>query len=397
MRSGVPNALRAPDADGGNMRSRKQRQVDPFNAPDPSMPWERSPEYVPIGSDEPEGTVFSNGGQVEGDEHECWVDDEAGSKKSTGAKPVKNRPSGGRKGRGTTPAPQAKAGDGWASPDPSATRQAGEGARPERHAEKKGRAKGSRGGCLLAIIVIVALVSIVSGATTCAVNLFVGDGGEQASTDYTHDEPASPDFPGLDESTQRSVGDQIEGQANQQFKDFSERMTSGDAQLVSRAAADLEATFKESSGSSLTPADMGIDTTELARWSLAKTRLQVGGDRDLHSFAFSEDADDTRWSGSTYGDLFVPDANNVMWQTSYYVRSDLLKYSDRALTPSELELAKKKLEELKAQAEAAPVEHYISIDFTATCDADGSNPEVTFADDAFTNEFDSFFGVYHTS
>lgn len=347
------------------MERKQNRQPDPFTAGDPTMPWDRGHEYVPFGASKTpakgeDGKDASSANPVQ--------EQRAARAKATPKQAAQPRGGGAPKGRTSQ-----------AMPKPAAKKTA-----------KKGK-KHSLGGIVTLIVLAIALAPTLGGVVSC---VFSGDGpsisiGDDDSGFSYH---AGSTGEGLDYDTYDKVQQQLEDQAVDALK---ARLAgaSDDQNLVKRAADGLNAQFVEYSGG-VTLTDVGMDSEAIVRWSLAGATWGTGDDAPTSSLSPQNDAD-TSWEGGAYGLVYLPNANQLVYDLSSYVQRSLLDYENRPLTDEERQLAAKKGQAL-TQSLSDPsryADRYVSVDVTGTCNPDGSGAEATVDEDSWLEQYDDMFGI----
>lgn len=414
------------------MAHKARKQVDPFNAGDPVMPWEDEGEYVPLGAGEDKPRGDSAPGLISGStssEHdECWVEEEHEAKRghgSSGSKaeapsvsPRRVRRSKGdkREGRGAPPRTEASA-PSWPAPKPATTKlkpAAPKGDTPFEDDAAPGEGRGGNGvvssgrrrkspafRILMLVVLFTVGINVIGLVVSCSVSLIgsTGDGissllegdSSDAGERITGGLEAAGGSSGLDYTTYARVCDSLEAQELETFDSLLGRAASADEDMVAAGAAYLDAALEGYCG--LSYADLGIDSAELARWTLS------GIERDESSvsvYAYSENDADTAYVGSCSEDITAPDMDEVAWQLSCYLDEEV-DYESSRLVPGSVdeglqERAQRKLESLKQEIERGDV--YFYLDFTGSCEADGSNPTATLDESSWDYKFSRLFGAY---
>lgn len=348
------------------MERKQNRQPDPFTAGDPTMPWDRSHEYVPFGASETPA-------KGDADKGASTTNPAQGQRvpraKATPKQPSQPRGGGAPKGRTSQ-----------AMPKPATKKTA-----------KKGK-KRSLGGIVALIVLAIALAPTLGGVVSC---VFSGDGPSVSintnESGFSYNAGSSSD--GLDYDTYDKVQQQLEDQAVDALK---ARLADAgnDQDLVKRAADGLNAQFVEYSGG-VTLADVGMDGEAIVRWSLAGATWGTDDDEAPTSSLSPQNDADTSWDGGAYGLVYLPDANQLVYDLSSYVQRSLLKYENRPLTDEERQLAAKKGQALTQSLSDTSryADRYVSVDVTGTCNPDGSGAEATVDEDSWLEQYDDMFGI----
>lgn len=364
-----------------------RRQVDPFTAGDPIMPWdEPGGGHVPLGTNGVDWKRPEDAGG-RGDGHECWADDDrtvreperqraddaqatrtgsgAGAQagRKRGASPKKpSAPS-----RATAPAPAEAAG----GPSPHDTR----------HKERGGRLIA---GCVRLFGILFAIplaIFIIGGLVICGADFPTTSHDPDSGTTDTLsvDEPAREPTPDPSEELRA----RFEDQADEFLTGLA--TPSGDDLASARQAADAYLTRWYIPGGL---SSIGVDPEQFATWALTGMTHSMAD-----SYALAEK--DGTYDCSTYFDLRMRDAATVLADLSSYAYE--LDYeavgAGRELTAEQKAEVQERLAALEANAEANSRDRFLSLEGTGTCDADGSNPHVELSREARDDFIRSLFGV----
>lgn len=404
------------------MARKPRTNADPFNADDPVMPWDESgSDFVPLGSDRPDY-------EKPRDHDDCWVDDDEPNPAETRQKPerkrstkrVASKSSGdgsskaerSKKPSGGSDAPRSpEARPSWPAPKSATTKlkpatpkggssfesggAPGKGPNNENPAAP-GRRKMSPAARIIMLIVLLTVgVNAITLVVSCSAAL-IGAASDGVSGlfeddyDYYYDDGDSDSsYPGLEFDTYTQVRDELAAQQLSRFNSLVESALAGDDELAAKGAGYLDTALDYYCD--LSYADLGIDSVELARWALAS--VERG---ETRSNAYSENDEDTVYSGTCSESMAACDVDEVAWQLASYLH-ELTGYDASMLVPGNIDeeiqsLAQSKLESLKAETEKTDV--YLSLDFTGSCDTDGSNPVATLDEATWENQFPRLLGLY---
>lgn len=402
------------------MARRSRKRVDPFTAGDPVMPWEDEAEFVPLEVAE----AFSELSNSASDDHDdCWVEEEREEKRERSAsKRVESGSQGRRKkGRERKPPrdekpPRADApASSWPTPKPATTKlkpatpkgdEPFEGDEPA-NLERAGtafaaqRKKSPMARIVILIVLLTVAVNVIGLVVSCSAALIgaAGNGiselvdgvSDGTSVRVSGGWGSSDDASGLDYGTYKQVTASLEAQELEMFNSLLGRAAAADDEMVAEAATYLDAAFEGYCG--LRYADLGIDSSELARWALAGI---VRDETSTYGYAYSEDDADTVYVGTCSEEITMPDVDELAWELSSYLHEEVDYDSSKLVSGSVDEAfkarAQQKLESLKQRAEQRDV--YFYLDFTGSCDADGSNPVAALDESSWDYKFSRMFGLY---
>lgn len=371
------------------MARKRGQQVDPFNAGDPIMPWDRDAEYVPVEREAQGRSTGTDDSRAVFDEHDqCWLNEDAG--KHTGAPTSSFGKPGAKPG---TAASKPKA--SWT---PKATKSAAtRGKKPTKKPASKtaksaaaileeerarSRRRSRRGMTAVKIIVILALLGFLAPIGQCA-----------ASLSAPHLSIATSDS---DESTaptgsDTSASNPAELMEDQQLQEITNRLSSvqDDASLVQRAGAKLDQDFQMYTDG-ITMQQAGVDPTELARWVLTSATYDPS---TSNSYAYEDGGNE--YEGRVYLDVSTANTVDIPYDLGTFVHRDLLGYQPLpadGLTADQKAQVATKAEEIKAKGNTS--DSSLSFDFEGTWDPASQKITTTMDEDEWSEQVLELFGIY---
>lgn len=367
------------------MTRKARRQVDPFTAGDPIMPWdEPGGRHVPLGTNSIDWKQ-SGSANEHVDDHSSWTGDDQPERETQKQRidddqTARARPEAEAKAQRARRASPKKP----ARPKPATPAEATPG--PVSHdAAQKSERSGSKGGCsrwFVGIFIFLIATNMIGGVVSCAAGILTRSSSE-------------PDYDTADVSsvaeTVHDPSEELQTQFEEQADEFLTNLATPSGEDLTRAqrAADAYLAHWYVPGGL---SSIGVDPQQFATWALAGMTHSMDS-----SYAMSEE-DDTAYDCSSYFDLQMRSATTVL--------SDLGSYAyeldgeavnaGRELTAEQKAKVQERLAALEASAEANPTDRFMSLTGAGTCDADGSNPSVELSREARDEFIDSLFGVYST-
>lgn len=330
--------------------SRRDAQTDPFNAGDPTMPWDSEPHDA--------GSPDSSASQEEAAER--------GRKRSETAK---RQPA--RRGRERSTA---------SSPKSKTNRDTHDTAKSK--AEKK---DDKRVGCETIVgsifVMFVALCVLIGIVTFFMVSCSDSDSG-------TSDDSSETQSQAFDYDAVQSL---LIEQEQDALKRRLDALVEKDEATVKQVAGHIDADFAHYDPE-LTLESVGIDPTEIARWYLDHTTydLSDSDETGANFYAYTDDGN-TSWVCRAFFHVTAPGPGSVTWNLASFAYN-LKQQHDGMLTDADKQGIRAKLEELEGQAEQQ--DNYVSVDFVGTCDEDGSNAKATIDEDSWDKVLSQVYSTF---
>lgn len=309
--------------------SRRDAQTDPFNAGDPTMPWDSEPRDA--------GSLDGRASQEEAAERD--------RKRSETAKRQSARR---ERERSTTSSPKSKT-------------------NRDTHDTAKSK-DDKRVGCETIVasifVMFVALCVLIGIVALFMVSCSDSDTGTSGDTSETQSRAFDYD------TVQSLLIEQEQDVLEQRLDALAEK----DEATVKQVAGHIDADFAHYDPE-LTLESVGIDPTEIARWYLDHTTydLSDSDETGANFYAYTDDGN-TSWVCRAFFHVTAPGPGSVTWNLASFAYN-LKQQHDGMLTDADKQSIRAKLEELEGQAEQQ--DNYVSVDFVGTCDEDGSNAKAT--------------------
>lgn len=326
--------------------SRRDAQTDPFNAGDPTMPWDSEPRDA--------GSLDGRASQEEAAERD--------RKRSETAKRQSARR---ERERSTTSSPKSKT-----NRDTHDT------------AESK---DDKRVGCETIVasifVMFVALCVLIGIVALFMVSCSDSDSGTSGDTSETQSRTFDYD------TVQSLLIEQEQDVLKQRLDALAEK----DEATVKQVAGHIDADFAHYDPE-LTLESVGIDPTEIARWYLDHTTydLSDSDETGANFYAYTDDGN-TSWVCRAFFHVTAPGPGSVTWNLASFAYN-LKQQHDGILTDADKQSIRAKLEELEGQAEQQ--DNYVSVDFVGTCDEDGSNAKATIDEDSWDKVLSQVYSTF---
>lgn len=326
--------------------SRRDAQTDPFNAGDPTMPWDSEPLDA--------GSSDGRASQEEAAERD--------RKRSETAKRQSARR---ERERSTTSSPKSKTN------------------RDTRDTAKSKDDK--RVGCETIVasifVMFVALCVLIGIVALFMVSCSDSDTGTSGDTSETQSRAFDYD------TVQSLLIEQEQDVLEQRLDALAEK----DEATVKQVAGHIDADFAHYNPE-LTLESVGIDPTEIARWYLDHTTydLSDSDETGANFYAYTDDGN-TSWVCRAFFHVTAPGPGSVTWNLASFAYN-LKQQHDGMLTDADKQSIRAKLEELEGQAEQQ--DNYVSVDFVGTCDEDGSNAKATIDEDSWDKVLSQVYSTF---
>lgn len=326
--------------------SRRDAQTDPFNAGDPTMPWDSEPRDA--------GSLDGRASQEEAAERD--------RKRSETAKRQSARR---ERERSTTSSPKSKT---------------------NRNTHDTAKSKDDkRVGCETIVasifVMFVALCVLIGIVALFMVSCSDSDTGTSGDTSETQSRAFDYD------TVQSLLIEQEQDVLEQRLDALAEK----DEATVKQVAGHIDADFAHYDPE-LTLESVGIDPTEIARWYLDHTTydLSDSDETGANFYAYTDDGN-TSWVCRAFFHVTAPGPGSVTWNLASFAYN-LKQQHDGMLTDADKQSIRAKLEELEGQAEQQ--DNYVSVDFVGTCDEDGSNAKATIDEDSWDKVFSQVYSTF---
>lgn len=326
--------------------SRRDAQTDPFNAGDPTMPWDSEPLDA--------GSSDGRASQEEAAERD--------RKRSETAKRQSARR---ERERSTTSSPKSKT-------------------NRDTHDTAKSK-DDKRVGCETIVasifVMFVALCVLIGIVALFMVSCSDSDTGTSGDTSETQSRAFDYD------TVQSLLIEQEQDVLEQRLDALAEK----DEATVKQVAGHIDADFAHYDPE-LTLESVGIDPTEIARWYLDHTTYDLS-DSDgtgANFYAYTDDGN-TSWVCRAFFHVTAPGPGSVTWNLASFAYN-LKQQHDGMLTDADKQSIRAKLEELEGQAEQQ--DNYVSVDFVGTCDEDGSNAKATIDEDSWDKVLSQVYSTF---
>ncbi len=326
--------------------SRRDAQTDPFNAGDPTMPWDSEPLDA--------GSSDGRASQEEAAERD--------RKRSETAKRQSARR---ERERSTTSSPKSKT---------------------NRNTHDTAKSKDDkRVGCETIVasifVMFVALCVLIGIVALFMVSCSDSDTGTSGDTSETQSRAFDYD------TVQSLLIEQEQDVLEQRLDALAEK----DEATVKQVAGHIDADFAHYDPE-LTLESVGIDPTEIARWYLDHTTydLSDSDETGANFYAYTDDGN-TSWVCRAFFHVTAPGPGSVTWNHASFAYN-LKQQHDGMLTDADKQSIRAKLEELEGQAEQQ--DNYVSVDFVGTCDEDGSNAKATIDEDSWDKVLSQVYSTF---
>lgn len=326
--------------------SRRDAQTDPFNAGDPTMPWDSEPRDA--------GSLDGRASQEEAAERD--------RKRSETAKRQSARR---ERERSTTSSPKSKT-------------------NRDTHDTAKSK-DDKRVGCETIVasifVMFVALCVLIGIVALFMVSRSDSDTGTSGDTSETQSRAFDYD------TVQSLLIEQEQDVLEQRLDALAEK----DEATVKQVAGHIDADFAHYDPE-LTLESVGIDPTEIARWYLDHTTydLSDSDETGANFYAYTDDGN-TSWVCRAFFHVTAPGPGSVTWNLASFAYN-LKQQHDGMLTDADKQSIRAKLEELEGQAEQQ--DNYVSVDFVGTCDEDGSNAKATIDEDSWDKVLSQVYSTF---
>lgn len=326
--------------------SRRDAQTDPFNAGDPTMPWDSEPRDA--------GSLDGRASQEEAAERD--------RKRSETAKRQSARR---ERERSTTSSPKSKT-------------------NRDTHDTAKSK-DDKRVGCETIVtsifVMFVALCVLIGIVALFMVSCSDSDTGTSGDTSETQSRAFDYD------TVQSLLIEQEQDVLEQRLDALAEK----DEATVKQVAGHIDADFAHYDPE-LTLESVGIDPTEIARWYLDHTTydLSDSDETGANFYAYTDDGN-TSWVCRAFFHVTAPGPGSVTWNLASFAYN-LKQQHDGMLTDADKQSIRAKLEELEGQAEQQ--DNFVSVDFVGTCDEDGSNAKATIDEDSWDKVLSQVYSTF---
>ena len=367
-------------------RDRPDKQIDPFNAPDPIMPG---------------GEQTMDPGEAHGGGLERFSRTRAGESKRRHTSHHYQAP------REHADAYEAPSTDG--TPGTVAAERARHAAEETKRAAQKAkraakaaakRARGSerqssRRGCLVKAILLVIAFSMLGSCSSILSELFYSNDYSISSSDsYSSDSYSSDTYTysnGLTSEEMSELEHAVERAAMDQFMlDMDALLADGDGTLSQRLATRFSESF--SLYCNTTVENAGLDAAAVARWALDAVRFEVTG-----ANMWADSYDDLFFTGSVYFDAFVPDVDDVAYELSSYIYDHFADSYSTGMVFDETQRAE--LAEALTQAEESALAEteartFFMQEYQGTSDTTGATIELAHDEEDWESNIQSMFHLW---
>lgn len=314
--------------------SRRDAQTDPFNAGDPTMPWDSEPRDA--------GSLDGRASQ-----------EEAAERDRRRSETAKRQSARRERERSTSSSPKSK--------------------------------DDKRVGCgtivasifvmFVALCVLIGIVALFMVSCSDSDSDTSGDTSETQSQAFDYD----------------TVQSLLIEQEQDALKQRLDALVEKDEATVKQVAGHIDADFAHYDPE-LTLESVGIDPTEIARWYLDHTTydLSDSDETGANFYAYTDDGN-TSWVCRAFFHVTAPGPGSVTWNLASFAYN-LKQQHDGMLTDADKQSIRAKLEELEGQAEQQ--DNYVSVDFVGTCDEDGSNAKATIDEDSWDSVLSQVYSVF---
>lgn len=326
--------------------SRRDAQTDPFNAGDPTMPWDSEP--LDAGSSDGRASQ-----------------EEAAERDRKRSEPAKRQSARRERERSTTSSPKSKT-------------------NRDTHDTAKSK-DDKRVGCETIVasifVMFVALCVLIGIVALFMVSCSDSDTGTSGDTSETQSRAFDYD------TVQSLLIEQEQDVLEQRLDALAEK----DEATVKQVAGHIDADFAHYDPE-LTLESVGIDPTEIARWYLDHTTydLSDSDETGANFYAYTDDGN-TSWVCRAFFHVTAPGPGSVTWNLASFAYN-LKQQHDGMLTDADKQSIRAKLEELEGQAEQQ--DNYVSVDFVGTCDEDGSNAKATIDEDSWDKVLSQVYSTF---
>lgn len=362
-------------------RDRPDKQIDPFNAPDPIMP----------GGEQTMDPGEMHGGGLERFSRSRKSDAKRQFSSHNYQAPREHADAYEAPSTDGTPGTVAAERDRHAAAE--AKRAAKNAKRAAKAAAKRTQGnerRSSRRGCLTVAILLVIAFSMLGSCSSILSELFYsGDFSFSNSDSYSSDTYTYTS--GLTSEEAYALEDAVEGAAMDQFAlDMDALLADEDNAMIQRLAAQFSESFSLYCNTSVENA--GLDATAVARWALNATHCEA---TDANMWADSYD--DLFFTGSVYFDAFVPDVDDVAYELSMYVYDHFADSYRTGMVFDETQRAE--LAEALTQAEEnalaeTETRDYFMQEYQGTSDATGTTIKLAHDEDDWESNIQSMFHLW---
>lgn len=326
--------------------SKRDAQTDPFNAGDPTMPWDSEPRDA--------GSLDGRASQ-----------EEAAERDRRRSETAKRQSARRERERSTSSSPKSKT-------------------NRDTHDTAKSK-DDKRVGCetiVGSIFVMFVALCVLIGIVTF---FMVSCSGIDSDTSGDTSETQSQAF---DYDTVQSL---LIEQEQDILKQRLDALVEKDEATVKQVAGHIDADFAHYDPE-LTLESVGIDPTEIARWYLDHTTydLSDSDETGANFYAYTDDGN-TSWVCRAFFHVTAPGSGSVTWNLASFAYN-LKQQHDGMLTDADKQSIRAKLEELEGQAEQQ--DNYVSVDFEGTCNEDGSNAKATIDEDSWDSVLSQVYSVF---
>lgn len=326
--------------------SRRDAQTDPFNAGDPTMPWDSEPRDA--------GSLDGRASQ-----------EEAAERDRRRSETAKRQSARRERERSTTSSPKSKT-------------------NRDTHDTAKSK-DDKRVGCETIVasifVMFVALCVLIGIVALFMVSCSDSDSDTSGDTSETQSQA-------FDYDTVQSL---LIEQEQDILKQRLDALVEKDEATVKQVAGHIDADFAHYDPE-LTLESVGIDPTEIARWYLDHTTydLSDSDETGANFYAYTDDGN-TSWVCRAFFHVTAPGPGSVTWNLASFAYN-LKQQHDGMLTDADKQSIRAKLEELEGQAEQQ--DNYVSVDFEGTCDEDGSNAKATIEEDSWDKVLSQVYSTF---
>ena len=225
---------------------------------------------------------------------------------------------------------------------------------------------------ILILIGIFGFGTIGSLLSSCAANVgsFVEGFFDEDAPRYTEIEEPAP----------AAVDEAVENAAQTETKQRLDAMIAGESHELDRFAEGVTALFRSYCGA--TPEELGLDAREIALWQLGHTTYTL-----TEAYAFLTDAGDGyEGTATVYFELSTPDVGTLALELAGFLPNGYLGEGEASTLSSEdLQAIRAAYDELTA-GEPAYRELSSSMDFEAATDSEGGNCAIAVDEEAWADE-----------
>lgn len=367
-------------------RDRPDKQIDPFNAPDPIMP----------GGEQTMDPGEMHGGGLERFSRSRKSDARRQFSSHNYQAPREHADAYEAPSTDGTPGTVAAERDRHAAAE--AKRAAKNAKRAAKAAAKRTQGnerRSSRRGCLTVAILLVIAFSMLGSCSSILSELFYSNDYSTSSSDsYSSDSYSSNTYTysnGLTSEEMSELEHAVERAAMDQFTlDMDALLADGDGTLSQRLATRFSESF--SLYCNTTVENAGLDAAAVARWALDAVRFEV---TDANMWADSYD--DLFFTGSVYFDAFVPDVDDVAYELNSYIYDHFADSYSTGMVFNEAQRAE--LADALAQAEESALADtetrtFFMQEYQGTSDTTGATIELAHDEEDWESNIQSMFHLW---